>query len=204
MNDDILNTIEVLTGKVSAKEEEANKLKKLVNELCAEAGAGRIPRTHTVTLEWVEHFELKLEPFFPTDLAQVAVLKGKRVKLPANRPVDMSLVPLNLTPEERKVGLENMEDHYFAEIARQVGDEVRDDWPVDIARLGDISARDFLRKKGASEDAIHYLLFGFENDAAFDFINFMANHNAGPLMKIKGGNDQLPRAFAASPREPSG
>lgn len=38
MNDDIINTIEVLTNKVAAKEEEANKLKKLVNELCGEAG----------------------------------------------------------------------------------------------------------------------------------------------------------------------
>jgi hypothetical protein len=38
MSDDILNTIEVLTSRVAAKEEEANKLKKLVNELCAEAG----------------------------------------------------------------------------------------------------------------------------------------------------------------------
>jgi len=38
MSDDILNTIEVLTNKVRAKEEEANKLKKLINELCTEAG----------------------------------------------------------------------------------------------------------------------------------------------------------------------
>ena len=38
MSDDISNTIEVLTKRVLAKEEEANKLKKLVNELCAEAG----------------------------------------------------------------------------------------------------------------------------------------------------------------------
>ena len=38
MSDDILNTIEVLTKRVGAKEEEASKLKKLVNELCAEAG----------------------------------------------------------------------------------------------------------------------------------------------------------------------
>ena len=37
MSDDILNTIDVLTKRVGAKEEEANKLKKLVNELCAEA-----------------------------------------------------------------------------------------------------------------------------------------------------------------------
>src|SRR5687768_11672220 len=38
MEDDILNTIESLTNRANAKEEEANKLKKLVNELCAEAG----------------------------------------------------------------------------------------------------------------------------------------------------------------------
>jgi hypothetical protein len=38
MSDDILNTIELLTKRVGAKEEEANKLKKLVNELCAEVG----------------------------------------------------------------------------------------------------------------------------------------------------------------------
>lgn len=38
MDNDILNTIEVLTHRVGTKEEEANKLKKLVNELCVEAG----------------------------------------------------------------------------------------------------------------------------------------------------------------------
>jgi hypothetical protein len=38
MNDDIVNTIEVLAAKVRGKEDEANKLKHLVNELCAEAG----------------------------------------------------------------------------------------------------------------------------------------------------------------------
>lgn len=44
MNDDILNTIEVLTKRVVGKEEEANKLKKLVNELCEQAGvATRYP-----------------------------------------------------------------------------------------------------------------------------------------------------------------
>jgi hypothetical protein len=37
MSDDIKNTIEVLATKVRAKEDEANKLKHLVNELCVEA-----------------------------------------------------------------------------------------------------------------------------------------------------------------------
>jgi|SRR5882672_3389028 len=38
MENELLNTIESLTNRATAKEEEANKLKKLVNELCAEAG----------------------------------------------------------------------------------------------------------------------------------------------------------------------
>jgi hypothetical protein len=38
MQDDISNTIEVLTARVRVKEEEANKLKRLVNELCSESG----------------------------------------------------------------------------------------------------------------------------------------------------------------------
>lgn len=38
MEDEILNTIEVLTARVKARNEEVNKLKKLVNELCGEAG----------------------------------------------------------------------------------------------------------------------------------------------------------------------
>src|SRR5205807_6580516 len=60
----------------------------LSDDLYAEAGAGRIPANHSVTLEWVKHFGLELEPFYPGDLATVALLKGKRVKIPADKPVD--------------------------------------------------------------------------------------------------------------------
>lgn len=48
----------------------------LSDDLYAEAGAGRIPQNHDVTLEWVKYFGLKLEPFYPKDLAQVALIKG--------------------------------------------------------------------------------------------------------------------------------
>src|SRR5438552_16889417 len=39
MSEQIANTIEVLTTKVKAKEEETLKIKRLVNELCSELGA---------------------------------------------------------------------------------------------------------------------------------------------------------------------
>ena len=169
----------------------------LSDDLYAEAGAGRIPRTHTVTLDWIKRFGLELEPFHPASLAQVALLKGKRVKLSTDGSVDVSLVPLDLTLEERRIGLANLEEHYFGEATKLTGDRIRDDWSPEIfGHLGEITASDFLRQKGASEDAIRYMLLGWEDNAAADYIKDVLNHNAAPLMKIKGGNDQLPRAIA--------
>src|SRR6266700_4452461 len=169
----------------------------LSDELYAEAGAGRIPDTHHVTLEWVKKFGLELEPFFPKELSEVALLKGKRVKMPVGKTVDMSQVPLDLTPDERRVDLGGLDEHYYGEAMRKIGDGIREDWPPEIARLADISMRDFLRQRGASADAIHYMLFGFEEDAALDFMRDAYSHHTESLSKIKGGNDQLPRAFAA-------
>lgn len=169
----------------------------LSEDMYAEAGAGRIPNTHSVTLEWVQHFGLELEPFFPKELSQVELLKGKRVKTRMGTPVDMSQVPLDLTPEERKIGLSNLDEHYYGEFMRKIGGAIRDEWFPEIARLADITVRDFLRRQGASPDAIHYLTFGFDQEAALDFIRDSFNHHTESLTKIKGGNDRLPRAFAA-------
>ena len=109
----------------------------------------------------------------------------------------MSQVPLELTPDEHRVGLAGLDEHYYGETMRKIGDAIREDWPPEIARLGDVSMKDFLRQCGASDDAIHYLLFGFEEDAALDFMRDAYSHHTESLSKIKGGNDQLPRAFAA-------
>jgi monoamine oxidase len=169
----------------------------LSDDLYAEAGAGRIPTTHTITREWVKHFGLELEPFWPTELSEVALLKGKRVKMPVGKPVDMSQVPLDLTPEERRIGLANLDEHYYGELMRRIGDPIREDWPPEIMRLADISMQEFLRQRGASADAIHYMLLGFEEAAALDSIRDANSLHSPSKSKIKGGNDQLPRAFAA-------
>jgi len=169
----------------------------LSDDMYAEAGAGRIPNTHTVTREWVKYFNLQLEPFWPTDGADVALLKGKRVMMPVGKPVDMSQVPLDLTLEERRIGLSNFDEHYYGPMMRKIGGHIREDWPPEIMALADISMADYLRQQGASEDAINYMVLGFQDDAALDFIRDAYNHHTESLAKIKGGNDQLPRAFAA-------
>jgi len=169
----------------------------LSDDLYAEAGAGRIPDTHSITLEWVKHFGLTLEPFFPAELSEVALMKGKRVITPVGKPTNMSQVPLDLTPNERRIGLSNFDEHFYGDMMRKIGGAIRDDWPPEITRLADISMGEFLRRQGASPDAIHYMLFGFENDAALDFMRDAYSHHVKSLSKITGGNDQLPRAFAA-------
>jgi monoamine oxidase len=169
----------------------------LSDDLYAEAGAARIPAPHSITLEWVKHFGLELEPFRPTQLSEVVLLKGKRVKIPPDKPLDMSQVPLDLTPEERKIGLDDLDEHYFGQLMKQAGSAIREDWPPEMMRLADISAEDFLHQRGASTDAIHYMLAGFEQDSALDYIREENNHYKQPKSKIKGGTDLLPRAFAA-------
>src|SRR5712692_2414961 len=59
----------------------------LSDDLYAEAGAARIPSTHNITRGWAQHFGLELEPFRPKELSEVTLLKGKRIKMPAGKPV---------------------------------------------------------------------------------------------------------------------
>ena len=62
MSDDISNTIEVLAKKVTAKEEEVNKLKRLVNELCEEVGLA--PRYANISDSGVTTASLLADHFY--------------------------------------------------------------------------------------------------------------------------------------------
>ena len=167
--------------------------------LYAEAGAGRIPDTHELTLHYVKLFGLTLDPFYPTKLSQIAFLRGKRIRFDRLSRIDMAQVSLDLTPEERAAGLDGIEERYVRSAFRELGDFAAEDWPQEGLRTkyDGLTFAEFLRVQGASKDAITFLSQGFEDDAALDFLRDAVSHNAGKLYKIHGGNDQLPRAFAA-------
>lgn len=57
--------------------------------LYAEAGAGRIPDNHDLTLHYVRHFGLALVPFYPHELARVFFLRGKRVRVQPRSDADL-------------------------------------------------------------------------------------------------------------------
>ncbi len=166
--------------------------------LYAEAGAGRIPETHNLTLHYVKLFGLLLDPFSPLKGKQVALLRGRRFSFTRVEDLDMRELPLELTPEERRLGLAGIDEKYVAAPSRALGDFEAPDWPPESLRsLDQMSLAEYLRSLGASEDAIAYLSLGFEKWGVLDSLRDAAHHHTRTLSKIRGGNDRLPRAFAA-------
>lgn len=165
--------------------------------LYAEAGAGRIPETHVLTLHYVSLFGLELEPFWPTSGRQVAYLRGRRIPFARLEEIDMAAVPLALTPEERRLGFSGIDEKYVGGPLRRLGDLEAPDWPpADVAPFDRLRFDEYLRGLGASPDAIAMLALGFEEYSALDCLRDASHHHTKTLSKIRGGNDRLPRAFA--------
>jgi monoamine oxidase len=176
--------------------------------LYAEAGAARIPDNHDVTLHYVKHFGLTLVPFYPDKLARVFALQGKRIRVQAGTELDLSQVPYELTPEERRLGMPGLVQKYLGAALRAIGDPRAADWPTGPAKAYDkTSMAEFLKEQGASHGAIELLEFPFAS-AEDDPISLLQQlrdmwSEAGERTryKISGGNDLLPKAFAAKLKE---
>jgi monoamine oxidase len=167
--------------------------------LYAEAGAGRIPSTHDLTLQYVRRFKLDLEPFYPPSGKEVFLWGGKRQVLPHGQDPDLSQLEVGFTAEERKAGFGGLSRLYLGALQDRVRAQP---WPLPaLSELGEITLADHLRKRGASEDAIRSLAQGFEKDSLLDFVHDSLSHSVPTLWKIRGGNDLLPRALAAALRD---
>ncbi len=97
--------------------------------LYAEAGAGRIPDWHQLTLDYAKQFGLTLAPFYPSQGASVYLLRGKRYKVAAGGTLDISDLPFELTAEERKLGLDGLQHKYIDPILSELGDFTAPGWP---------------------------------------------------------------------------
>ena len=166
--------------------------------LHAEAGAGRIPSTHDLTLAYVKRYNLELDPFFPQSGATVFLWRGNRQVVPYKADPVLTNLNLDFTPEERKLGFGGLPTKYMEPLQNQVRALPADSWPCPtLSWAGNITFADYLRKQGASSDAIQYLSLGFEKDSTLDMIHDSISHDVPMLWKIRGGNDRLPHAMAS-------
>jgi monoamine oxidase len=170
--------------------------------LYAEAGATRVPDHHHFTLKYAELFGLTLDPFEPPDLPSVYYVRGKRIKVAPGQKVEW---PYDLTAEERALGVNGMQQKYIWSMLSELGDVTDPSWPSPemLKKYDQMNRSDFWRSRGASPEAVALLSVGGIDDRVetwstlFMLRRQALNQKLNRYYKIRGGNDLLPKAFAA-------
>lgn len=170
--------------------------------LYAEAGAARVPNHHHFTLRYVELFGLSLDAFEPPDSPSVYHVRGKTIQVTPGQKVEW---PYELTAEERALGVTGMRQKYIWSMLSELGDVTDPSWPPPqtLRKYDQMNRSDFWLNRGATPEAVALLSLGGIDDRAetwstlFMLRNQALNRKLERYYKIRGGNDLLPKAFAA-------
>lgn len=171
----------------------------------AEAGAGRIPRSHRWTWDYIGRMGLATRPFYPAGLRNLAVIEGRR--WPVDPAIDLAAA-LDLPPHEKALGHAGLVRTYLeANVARLLATGTIDTpaWPpAELADLDRLNLADHLAAQGLSPAAVRLLTLGAfpTTISPLMLARVLAHFDRDSLTIIDGGNDRLPKAMAAALRGP--
>ncbi len=169
------------------------------DDLHVEAGAGRIPSSHDLTLAYVRRYGLPLQPFLPPG-ASLFHLDGVSVR--DDEPG--FLRRLGVPVDDGSSGLAARASAALSGALAALGEVTDAGWPGPDARAYDgMTAADLMRAHGLPEGAIRFFDLGiglFEHISGLELL-MQAGSVFAPKSKIAGGMDRLPEAMA---REVSG
>ena len=175
--------------------------------LYAELGASRIPTSHDLTLGYARTFGLALIPFEPAGLASVRYAYGQRSRI---RPDAAFEWPSGIAANQKRFTPVEIRRRYIVPLTDQITDPFSPAWMPESLRKYDRVTRDeYLRAQGVSKAALHMMNLGATPVARYrsfldvlheSAVNRELSRRAGAevehVLKIEGGNDRLPRAFA--------
>jgi monoamine oxidase len=172
--------------------------------LYAEAGATNVFDVHHWTIKYARLFGVALDPATPPAGAPIFYVKGKRIVIKPNTPVDW---PMQLRVDEQGMSRGQLWNKYVAPVLKEIGDPDAVDWPPSsLKKLDDVSFTQFLRDRGASPEAISILRLGLADQlgegadatSALDLLReALPRSLEKELYTIRGGSDTLPHAMAA-------
>ncbi|MCX5515744.1 FAD-dependent oxidoreductase [Kaistia algarum] len=171
----------------------------------AEAGAGRIPRSHRWTWDYIGQMGLATRPLYPAGLKNVALIDGKRWIIDSK--TDLAAT-VDLPPEEKAMGYAGLiKTHVLDNVEKLLAAKVIDTpaWPPSaLAHLDRLCIVDHLAAQGLSPAAIKLLTLGAFPTAISPLMlsRVLATYDRESLSVIEGGNDRLPAAIAAHLRGP--
>lgn len=167
--------------------------------LYAEAGAMRIPKSHDLTMAYIEKFGLATLPFSMGNPNAYYHLHGQRYRISAALANPDALGFETSSAEKGKThsALWEAALQPLLDILKSKGEDA---WPEIIEKYDDCSTREFLEGSGWSEGAIE--MFGLLADqealmnASFlELFREEAGNFYTDMVQLKGGMDNLPRAF---------
>jgi monoamine oxidase len=172
--------------------------------LYAEAGAETFGDTHTYVQHYVKQFNLTVMPTFSTGkLRSLYYVQGHRF-IPGRTTNEW---PLKLPADELKLNWSALSRKYVEPAVKDIGDPLAPGWPSRevLEKYDRISFAEMLAKRGASPETINLLKIGYSDvwdngtgaDSALCTLRDEAiGRNMKEPVRIQGGNDQLPKAFA--------
>jgi monoamine oxidase len=172
--------------------------------LYAEAGALLIPDSHLLVRQHAEQLGLTLVPVAPQPGGELYYVRGRRIVLRAGA---AEAWPLDLTAEERTLGLAGMWERYVGTVLDEIGDPTTPGWPAPaLARYDGMTMAELLRERGASPDGVALLALGYldlggdgiDSYSALSMLRDLAlRRGTRRFWAVAGGNDRLPAAMAA-------
>ncbi|MBI5032810.1 MAG: FAD-dependent oxidoreductase [Chloroflexi bacterium] len=167
--------------------------------LYAEVGAMRLPRTHHLTMAYIEKFNIKTAPFTMGNLQAYYFLGGKKVRKAAGDAFPDSL-GFELAPNECGKTIEQLWAAAIMPIVRKIEQEGQAAWAEIIQMYDRLSLREFLEENKWSEGAIE--MFGLladqealMNSSFLELLREEVGNYYTNMVEIEGGTDLLPRAF---------
>ncbi|MGH8958232.1 MAG: flavin monoamine oxidase family protein [Acidimicrobiia bacterium] len=164
--------------------------------LYAEAGAMRLPRSHHLTMAYVEKFGLETIPFTLSNPSCFVHLHGLRRRL-SEVEANPSLLGFDGLPAS---GIINLWESEIAPFRALLADDGESAWPSIVADFDGYSTREFLERSGWSEGAIECfgLLGNLEalmNSSFLEVLREEVTDSYRDLVQIRGGMDRLPASF---------
>src|SRR3954470_3690142 len=174
-------------------------LRCFTDDLYAEAGAMRIPRSHHLTLEWCAHFGLTLRPFVMDNPNALVYVGGQRMTA-QRADADPGVLGFDLDEHEREKTCSDLWERAIAEERALIAADPVAGWDEIVLRYDEMSLRDFLLHKGWSEAAIdmYGILAFLESDMANAVVEVLREDLGGAyvdMQEIVGGADLPPGAL---------
>jgi monoamine oxidase len=167
--------------------------------LYAEVGAMRIPRAHTLTMEYIEKFGLKTNDFTMDNPNAYYYMGGNKVRASeANK--NPALLGFDVSETERGKTAGQMYMKAIQPLIDNLEKNGDSAWNEIVAQYDQYSTREFLEVNGWSEGMIEMfgLLANQESVMNSSFLELFREDSGNyytNMVELQGGTDRLPHAF---------